>query len=139
MTEAARCKEQESRAKAKKVNSSFEPVASSSNKLFHLLPLLPTIMSFNKANESLTPTGTPTMNSTKRLSTIKTPGSPKTGLKTGAGAGGGGVKDVVSPGELCGFVRDFYSYFYYYFVPSSQIMGLVSRLRNNGVHVGGWM
>ena len=69
-------------------------------------------MSFNKANESLTPTGTPTMNSTKRLSTIKTPGSPKTGLKTaagaGAGAGTGGVKDVVSPGELCGFVRDIY-------------------------------
>jgi hypothetical protein len=50
------------------------------------------------------------MNSTKRLSTIKTPGSPKNGLKGPAGPGGGpgGVKDVVSPGELCGFVRDFY-------------------------------
>lgn len=67
-------------------------------------------MSLDKAKESLTPTGTPTMNSTKRLSTIKTPGSPKTGLKTAAaaGAGAGGVKDVVSPGELCGFVRDIY-------------------------------
>jgi hypothetical protein len=53
-----------------------------------------------KNDTSLTPTGTPTVNQTKRLSTIKTPGSPKT-LKTG---GGGGVKDVVSPGELCGFV-----------------------------------
>jgi len=53
-----------------------------------------------KNDTSLTPTGTPTVNQTKRLSTIKTPGSPKA-LKTG----GGGVKDVVSPGELCGFVR----------------------------------
>lgn len=52
-----------------------------------------------KNDTSLTPTGTPTVNQTKRLSTIKTPGSPKA-LKTG----GGGVKDVVSPGELCGFV-----------------------------------
>ena len=52
-----------------------------------------------KDNTSLTPIGTPTVNQTKRLSTIKTPGSPKA-LKTG-----GGVKDVVSPGELCGFVR----------------------------------
>ena len=94
-------------------------------------------MSLDKAKESLTPTGTPTMNSTKRLSTIKTPGSPKTGLKTGAGAGGGGVKDVVSPGELCGFVRDFYSYFYYYSARSCQIMGLITKLRNTGVHVGG--
>jgi hypothetical protein len=56
----------------------------------------------SKNDTSLTPTGTPTVavNQTKRLSTVKTPGSPKTGLKTGAG----GVKDVVSPGELCGFV-----------------------------------
>jgi hypothetical protein len=54
----------------------------------------------SKNDTSLTPTGTPTVNQTKRLSTIKTPGSPKA-LKTG----GGGVKDVVSPGELCGFVR----------------------------------
>jgi hypothetical protein len=53
----------------------------------------------NKGDSSLTPTGTPGVNQTKRLSTIKTPGSPKA-LKTG----GGGVKDVVSPGELCGFV-----------------------------------
>ena len=52
-----------------------------------------------KNDSTLTPTGTPTVNQTKRLSTIKTPGSPKA-LKTG----GGGVKDVVSPGELCGFV-----------------------------------
>ena len=54
----------------------------------------------SKNDTSLTPTGTPTVNQTKRLSTIKAPGSPKT-LKTG----GAGVKDVVSPGELCGFVR----------------------------------
>jgi len=52
-----------------------------------------------KNDSTSTPTGTPTVNQTKRLSTIKTPGSPKA-LKTG----GGGVKDVVSPGELCGFV-----------------------------------
>lgn len=57
----------------------------------------------SKNDTSLTPTGTPTVNQTKRLSTVKAPGSPKT-LKTG---GAGGVKDVVSPGELCGFVRSF--------------------------------
>ena len=55
----------------------------------------------SKSNTSLTPTGTPTVNQTKRLSTVKTPGSPKN-TKVGSG---GGVKDVVSPGELCGFVR----------------------------------
>ena len=54
----------------------------------------------SKTNTSLTPTGTSTVNQTKRLSTVKTPGSPKN-AKVG---NGGGVKDVVSPGELCGFV-----------------------------------
>jgi hypothetical protein len=71
-----------------------------------------------KNDTSLTPTGTPTVNQTKRLSTIKTPGSPKT-LKTG----GGGVKDVVSPGELCGFVR---SPLFTILLPAAFVIAIIS-------------
>jgi hypothetical protein len=60
----------------------------------------------SKTQDQFTPTSTPGVNSTKRLSTVKTPGSPKAGIGMGLGVKGpsGGVKDVVSPGELCGFV-----------------------------------
>lgn len=87
-----------SKTESCRVKSKSNRVNNSISQLHYPLHYRHTTMS-TKDNTGLTPTGTPTVNQTKRLSTIKTPGSPKT-LKTG----GGGVKDVVSPGELCGFV-----------------------------------
>ncbi|WVQ62220.1 uncharacterized protein L199_000359 [Kwoniella botswanensis] len=46
----------------------------------------------------------PSSSSTKRLSTINKPNSFSPAKGSNAGNAGVGVKDVVSPGELCGFV-----------------------------------